>query len=172
MHPHLILAAHQKPLIKIFNGLGYSQILQLKEKTLMYWYEIIHTPVQPGIMQIADVTSRNPVKSEDNDQSTICIMATMSYVRHQADGINTVDWQSIKHHASYNQQCVSLARYIEAGFPTSKEDLLPKLRTFWTMYNDKDLYVISNVPFKEKEMLIPKKSEQSYWWGYTRPMKA
>lgn len=57
----------------------------------MYWYEIIHTPVQPGIMQIADVTSRNPVKSEDNDQSTICIMATMSYVRHQADGINTVD---------------------------------------------------------------------------------
>ena len=55
----------------------------------MYWYEIIHKPVQPGIMQIADVTSWNPLKSEDNE-STICVMATMSYVRHQADEINTV----------------------------------------------------------------------------------
>jgi len=62
--PNLILAVDHKPLIKILNDRELSlitnpRILQLKEKTLMYRYKIIHAPGKSNIMKI---TSRDPAQ--------------------------------------------------------------------------------------------------------------
>ena len=91
----LILAAKHKPLIKIFNdcerwSVRNPWLLRLKGKTVIYRYEIIHASGKSGFMKIAGVTSRNPVK--ENDQSTFCDMATISYASHMesTESISTV----------------------------------------------------------------------------------
>ena len=94
---NLNLAVDHKPLIKIFNNQELSSIsnprlLQLKEKTLLYCYKIIHVPGKSNIMKVADITSRNPVREpEENDQPTLCETAITLYTCHQAEGITAVD---------------------------------------------------------------------------------
>ena len=93
---HLILAAKHERLIKIFNdcerwSVTNPWLLRLKGKTVIYRYEIIHASGKSGFMKIVGVTSRNPVKSEENEQSTFCEMATISYASHQKDGIHRVN---------------------------------------------------------------------------------
>ena len=66
--------------------------MRLKGKTVIYRYEIIHASGKSGFMKIAGVTSRNPVKSEENDQSTFYDMATILYASHMesTESISTV----------------------------------------------------------------------------------
>ncbi len=159
---NLVLAVDHKPLIKIFNDREFSSItnprlLQLKEKTLMFRYNIIHAKGKSNIMKVADITSRNPAPDSDHpsEQPSHGDAAAVSYAYHQAEGIVAVDWKSVQHHASCDQECISLSEVISKGFPSSKEDLPPELHVYWPMREE--LYVIEGVPFKGQKMLIPKR---------------
>jgi hypothetical protein len=48
-----------------------------------------------------------------------------------------------------------VGKIIENGFPTSRNELPEEARYFWSMKDE--LYMIDNVPFKGKKMMIPKK---------------
>ena len=74
-NPNLIIAVDHQPLTKIFNDrpmetITNPRVLQLKEKTLMYHFNIIHMPVKK--MKFPDITSRNPVHSNKDDPSGVC----------------------------------------------------------------------------------------------------
>lgn len=157
--PNLIIAVDHKPLVGILNDRELSTIdnprlLQLKEKTLMYRFRIIHAPGKSEIMKIPDTTSRNPVPEVSDDISTVCEAAAISYARDQAEGINAVDWQTVQHHAAHDDECITLSTVIQNGFPKTKAELPLSAHPYWNMRED--LYVINGVPFKGNKMLIPK----------------
>ena len=159
--PDLTLAVDHKPLVNIFNERELSSItnprvLQLKEKTLMYRYNIIHVPGKSNIMRVSDVTSRYPVGSKGTPEEgeSVCEASIASFASHQANTINTVDWETIRTHAACDPECSSLAEVITQGFPTSKENLPSNLHIYWSMRED--LYTVDGVPFKGKKMLVPK----------------
>jgi len=62
----------------------------------MYRYKIIHAPGKSNIMKI---TSRDPVREPDENQSTLWETGIASYACHQAEGINAVDWRGVQHQA-------------------------------------------------------------------------
>ena len=156
--PHVILATDHQPLTRIFNDrelctIPNPRILKFKEKTLMYSYEIIHMPGKSSVMKIADITSRNPARSDllqQKDHET----AVTSFARFQGDGIGTISWQDVKDNASRDKESTLLANYITEGFPELKNHLPSEIHSFWPMRDD--LYLIDGVPFKGKKMLIPK----------------
>ena len=81
-------------------------------------------------------------------------MAITSYTCHQAEGITAVDWRSVQHQASHDQECSSLSQVIKNGFPETKAELPTELQPYWEMKDN--LYTVSGIPFKGKKMLIPK----------------
>ena len=81
-------------------------------------------------------------------------MAITSYTCHQAEGITAVDWRSIQHQASHDQECISLSQVIKNGFPETKAELPTELQPYWQMKDN--LHTVSGIPFKGKKMLIPK----------------
>lgn len=158
--PNLILAVDHKPLVKILNDRALDTItnprlLQLKEKTLMYRYNICHMPGKSNVMKIADIASRNPVHPDAYDRSSICEPTTTAYAAHNAYNAQSVDWETINTDAAIDQECIDLVNQIRNGFPHTREELAPELRLYWSMKDD--LYVVENVPFKEHKMLIPKR---------------
>ncbi len=72
----------------------------------------------------------------------------------QAEGITSVDWETIQHNAVYDQECVALCQLIQDGFPSSRNDMPTNLLCYWNMQDE--LYVVDGVPFKGKKMLVPK----------------
>ena len=65
--PNLMAVDHE-PLTKIFNDRSFEtitnpRVLQLKEKTLMYRYDICYMPGKSKTMKFPDINSRNPVQS-------------------------------------------------------------------------------------------------------------
>ena len=63
-NPNLIIAVDHQPLTKIFNDRPLETItnpassnFQLKEKTLVYQFNIIHMPGKSKIMKFPDITS-------------------------------------------------------------------------------------------------------------------
>ena len=156
--PLLILAVDHKPLTKILNDRALESIhnprlLRLKERTLMYNFNIIHVPGNSATMTIADAASRHPVDSgqpqmpDDDDQVTVASAAQ------RANEIDSITWNIIDERAAFDQECSSLIRQIQEGFPDSRNQLPHHLRTYWPMRDE--LYVIGNVPFKDHKMLIP-----------------
>ena len=155
--PHLILVVDHKPLTSIFNdselsSIDNSRVRNFKEKTLMYNYDIIYVPGKSKIMKISDITSRNPVKSDDEDDT--CELAATIFASNQGDGIESISWQTVKDHVVFDHECSLLSEYIINRFPKSKEGLPVNIRGYWTMKDN--LYLIEGVPFKGKKMLIPK----------------
>ena len=101
---------------------------------------------------MADITSRNLMPGPEEKEQTVCELAMVAYARHQADEIDTVDWRSVKHHASCDKECIALSRLIETGFPSLKDKLPPDLRVYWAMRDD--LYAIDGAHLKERRCLF------------------
>ena len=158
--PNLTAAVDHKPLIRILNNRELSSIsnprvLHLKEKTLMYLFQIVHVPGKSKKMRVADTTSRNPVNESDGtDQSSACEAATLSFAHSQAEGIKSIDWETVQHHAVHDKECIAICNTVANGFPTTKAELPIDLHPYWSM--QEELYVVDGVPFKNHKMLIPK----------------
>ena len=61
-NPNLIIAVDHQPLTKIFNDrpletITNPRVLRLKEKTLVYQFNIIHMPGKSKTMKFPDITS-------------------------------------------------------------------------------------------------------------------
>ena len=155
--PNLTLATDHKPLTRILDDrqldtICNPRLLKLKERTLMYRFKIVHVAGKSQAMSLADATSRHPTNGYDEDIEEIEAISH-AYAVHQGDSIPAVSWRKIKEAAITDEECVSLARLIENGFPERRETLSPDLRRYWAMKDD--LYLIDGVPFKDQKMLIP-----------------
>ena len=104
-------------------------------------------------MKTADAMSRHPApgsdSSEDVDEYAKAFAAT------QGDTIESVTWETVNNAASIDEECLGLVQLVLDGFPSNKASLPPHLQRYWGMRDE--LYVIGNVPFKGRKMLIPKR---------------
>ena len=152
-HPHLIIAVDHKPLIKILNDRSLDTIenprlVRIKEKTLLYNYDIIHIPGKSNTAP--DAVSRYPThlgdeETEDDGSRAFAIQ------QKPLPGIST---RQVEEVAAADEECLELCRTITNGFPRSRELLPENLRYYWSMKDS--LFVIGNIPFKGRKMLIPK----------------
>jgi len=152
-HPHLIIAVDHKPLIKILNDRSMDSIenprlLRLKEKTLMYRYEIVHVPGKSNAAP--DAASRYPTHKGDEDVGDDGSKAFATNQR-PLPGLST---KEVENAAASDEECFELCKVILDGFPASRNLLPENLRYYWPMKDS--LFVIGNIPFKGKKMLIPK----------------
>ena len=166
--PKLIVAVDHKPLTRILNDrpletIENPRLLRLKEKTLAYNYDIIHIAGKKNCGP--DAISRYPTRSaavhtrhagEDDDEThkelSRCAAA---FARSQSATLPaSITWDEVNNAAMADDECTELRNVIENGFPKMRRQLPESLRYYWSMR--KELYVIDNVSFKGRKMLIPK----------------
>ena len=98
--PNLTVAVDHQPLLKIWNDQALETIenprlLKLKEKTLMYRFEVVHVPGEKN--KVADVESRNPYKTNsDDDTSDEVEAAAISYAAHLVEDFASVAWGRVR----------------------------------------------------------------------------
>ena len=83
---------------------------------------------------------------------------TRAFAVRQAAEIESVTWRRVNEACSVDEECVSLVQLITNGFTDTKDELPEHMRKYWDMRNE--LYLIENVPFKLKKMLIPQNLRQ------------
>jgi hypothetical protein len=161
--PDLIVAVDHKPLIKILNDRSLESIenprlRSLKEKTLMYRFNIIH--IKGTTNYAADANSRYPTKSTNIDTSPTKIChdnieaSTVAFAIQQANPITNISWNTITEASTLDNEVQLLRQVIENGFPEDRENLPEILRIYWSMRDE--LYLIDGIPMKGKKILIPK----------------
>ena len=152
--PNLVVAVDHKPLTGIFNdrsleSIANPRLLRMKEKTLMYDFDIVHIE---GTANLApDATSRYPSGAFAVDD-----LCSRAYAIAQSESLPaSVTWEDINREAAIDPVCIQLREIIESGFPISRKELPEELRVFFPLRDE--LFVIENVIFKDRKMLIPKK---------------
>ena len=91
-------------------------------------------------------------EEETHEELSRCASA---YARMQsASSPDSVNWDEVNEAAMLDEECTALKNIIEAGFPKTRKELPEQLRLFWPMRSE--LYIINNVPFNGRKMLIPK----------------
>ena len=155
--PNLIVATDHKPLTRILNDrsletIDNPRLLRIKEKTLMFVYDIVHVAGKAN--QAPDAMSRYPTESVDEELNLGIEESSRAYAISQSSALpSSVSWTKVNNEAAVDNECLILKEVIQDGFPNERSMLPEELRYFWPMR--KDLYVIDNVPFKGKKMLIP-----------------
>jgi hypothetical protein len=167
--PDLVVAVDHKPLTRILNdrpleSIENPRLLRIKEKTMMFDFDIIHIPGESNMA--ADATSRYPTRScpvrhpiaweEDDDMTEEVEEFTRSYAMRQAESLpGTITWEMVKQESILDEECSRLRDLITQGFPKSRNDVPESLRHYYPMRDD--LYIIDDVIFKGRKMLIPSK---------------
>ena len=167
--PNLIVAVDHKPLTRIFNdrsleSIDNPRLLRMKEKTLMYKFDIIHVPGDTNLAP--DAASRYPTKTcptmshttldEDNVMTEDIEDFTVSHACAQIKDLpGSLTWKMINDESMLDNECARLKEIIADGFPENRDDMPADLRYFYSMRND--LYIVENTVFKGKKMLVPEK---------------
>ena len=121
----------------------------------MFNFDIIHVP---GKLHMApDATSRYPTRSaSSNSLNDYTDQYSKAYAIMQSTSLPAaVTWEDVNNEAAVDDECIRLKATIESGFPESRNELPKEMRYYWPMRDD--MFVIDNVPFKGRKMLIPKK---------------
>lgn len=151
-HPNLTVAVDHKPLISILNDraldtIANPRLIRIKEKTLMFKFEIIHVA---GVSNAApDAASRYPQRTSEETREC----ESQSLATHQKP-IPSVSTKEVDETAACDEECLGLLNTIIDGFPDLKDSLPERLKQYWPMRDD--LYVIGNTIFRGRKMLIPR----------------
>ena len=175
------VATDHKSLLRIFNDRDLDDVknprLQaLKERTLMYDFDIVHVPGKKHCGP--DATSRYPGEGGYNKEGecshhSCCILLydeeSMHANKDEIDidmaisaaanmlvghvNIPAITWDDVKMVAAADEECLSLSRLIGEGFPSTRSEIPELLRYYWNMQDD--LYVVDGVPFKDHKLLVP-----------------
>ena len=126
----------------------------MKEKTLAFNFRIVYVEGGSSAIKAANAMSRHAIDCEGGFEEYDDIeMIARAHAAHQASAIESVTWDRVKDVASTDKEYVALVNLILEGFPTAREELPDSLKRYWSMRDE--LYVIENVPFKDRKMLIP-----------------
>ena len=182
--PNLTVVVDHKPLVKILGDRSLEDIknprlFNLKEKTLMYDFQIKHVP---GKWHLGpDACSRYPA-SPSQDVSLSCLLQDL---RHQAasldisssldtncyvessvyaamsgggytEGIDVrvITWDRVKHAASHDSETNTLIPTILSGFPETKEELPNNIQPYWNIRND--LTCLDGVALYNNRIVVPR----------------
>ena len=167
----LTVAVDHKPLLKIFEDrsldkIGNPRLRNLKEKTLMYKFKIIHVP---GLKhKVADCFSRHPIGDpellrlpDDIDEAlpdteqviTSCSANSLNNLE-----IRSVTWQRVREETASDENMNELLNLIESGLPERRDDMPHPLREYYQ--HREHLYSVDNVIMYKGRIVIPPKLRQ------------
>ena len=172
---NLIIAVDHKPLLKIFSDRSLEDItnprlLNLKEKTLQFRFQIVHVP---GIRHhAADAISRHPTGESDqlllpDDIAAITPHSFLSAIRsyHEEESevcaqfnesmsiIESITFADVRIATTGDQLMSHLLELIEEGFPDSKNNLHPELKQYFQFRDN--LTTLDGVIFYRDRIVIP-----------------
>jgi len=175
---NLTVVTDHKPLVKILGDCNLDNIknprlFSLKEKTLLYRYNIKHIP---GTWHCApDACSRNPTSSvaafcasfcpcpavDDSTTSSDLHTSAESHIRAALSGVATDDpytlkaitMERVKESAQHDQEYIALLHVIEQGFPDRITSLQSMLHPYWKLRHE--LYCTNGVILYDGRVVIP-----------------
>lgn len=160
--PQLLIATDHKPLLKIFadralEDIKNQRLLRLKERSLMYRFQLTHVP--GGWHVGPDALSRYPSPTQtalvdsaglDSEIQTGALAALQSVYD---DEFQAVTWDSVKQAVSADPVMVQLVDAITKGFPDAKDKLPVSLHPYW---NVRDLVsCVDGVPMVGPRVVVP-----------------
>ena len=157
----LIVATDHKPLVGVLNDrpltdIANRRLLNLKEKTLAFRFDIIHLP---GKRNAADAASRYPATSklagisndmESNIAEDEAIAAFMSDTLCAVTNVTT--WDMVKEATASDESMRQLSSLIQNGFPEYQQ-LSPELRPYQRLSGS--LSVVDGVILAGSRLVIP-----------------
>ena len=159
----LVVATDHKPLVGILNDRPLTEIsnrrlLNLKEKTLPYQFEVIHISGKKNAG--ADATSRYPAPTTalpDAVCTSIDIAedsASLASISHALYAIsNMVTWDMIKEATSSDGLLQRLQRLIQEGFPDDCRSVDVDLRSYHRI--SESLFILDGVTMMGSRIIVP-----------------
>ena len=172
---NLIIAVDHKPLLKIFTDrkledITNPRLLNLKEKTLQFRFQIVHVP---GVRHpAADAMSRHPTGKSDqlllpDDIAAITphdiLPALRSYHEEESEVctqhsqpmsiIDSITFDDVRLATTSDQLMSHLLELIEEGFPDSRNNLHPELKQYF-QFRDR-LSTLDGVILYRDRIVIP-----------------
>ena len=172
---NLLIAVDHKPLLKIFKDRSLEDItnprlLNLKEKTLQFKFEMVHVP--GARHRAADAVSRNPTGTSDElllpddisaSFSHDFLMAIRSYQKEESEicmqhnqpcnVIESITFDDVRIATTSDPLMSRLIELIEDGFPDNKSSLHPNLKQYF-QYKD-HLTSLDGVILYRDRIVIP-----------------
>ncbi len=120
------------------------------------------TKTETTMPDISPKTSADVAKGEgvavddgDSDDEEIEQLVRSSAVHHGRGLPGSISWKDVDHESNLDDEVAELKNVMEQGFPATRNELPERLRVYHQM--KEDLYLVENVIFRGKKMLIPKK---------------
>ena len=168
----LVVATDHKSLIKLLGDRALDDIrnprlFRLKQRTLMWKYQIVHVPGKEN--HAADAASRYPSDPSPREESAVPDTLAALRVRAGADDdleaqvvasvksntstLGAVTWDRVRDGILRNADFQHLARFIQSGFPPSRDTVPEALQQYW-QYRDR-LSWVDNVILMDGRVVIP-----------------
>ena len=158
----LIVATDHKPLVGVLNDRSLTEIanrrlLNLKEKTLAFQFDIVHVPGKKNAG--ADAASRYPVPSlpvksaDSNSEDTAddeAIVASISNSLYAVTNVTT--WDMVREATASDDTMRQLSSLIQEGFPESRQ-ISPNLRPYQRISGS--LSVVDGVILAGSRLVVP-----------------
>ena len=162
----LLVVTDHKPLLKVLGNRRLEEIdnprlLSLKEKTLMYRFQIAHIPGKYN--KIPDATSCYPASpsekadthSDDEwtDIEQTAFITAMSSLSLLDESIKAVTWNRVREETASDCLMLDLYNLVQSGFDVEQETLSPELLPYCKFKDD--LSTIDGVVIYKNRVLIP-----------------
>ena len=150
----LHIQTDHRPLVKIFGSKTLDEIdnrrlINLKEKTMPWRFEIHHVPGR--LIPASDAASRSPSYRDDESSEDIATdfsslalaairvvhevedieMGLISAARSSLPIMKAVTWERVRDETSQDLYLLQLIHMSEKGFPDSPDALPPQLLPYW-----------------------------------------
>ena len=160
----LTIATDHKPLVGILNQRSLSEIdnrrlLNLKEKTLCYRFNLIHVPGRKNAG--ADAASRYPSSESPAAQrecDTFDLAGDSASLASTSSSLyavsNVVTWNMVRESTTSDPQLQHLHNLLIEGFPSDSRQLDPQLRPYHRVSSS--LYSLDGVIMMGNRIVVPK----------------
>ena len=166
----LTIATDHKPLLGILNQRSLNDIenrrlLNLKEKTMPYKFQIIHVSGTKNAG--ADTASRYPLPSSAKGVETLgdetvdiaddgSMLASMSASLQSVSNVTT--WDMVREATASDEHLINLQQVIQDGFPHDCRELAPELRPYHRISSS--LCIVDGVVLSGSRIVIPRTLRQ------------
>ena len=163
----LVVATDHQPLVGLFKKqlcqIPNPRLIKIREKTLMYTFEVVYTPGSGN--KGADAVSRNPVDSkvnligenrleeEMNDISSM-IIASLNENLNNSEQDLQVSFPSLITAIGKSELYGALQKLIVDGFPSTKSLLPSDIQRFWDV-KDRLILLSSGIILMDDRIVIP-----------------
>ena len=164
----LTIATDHQPLLGLFskqlNDISNPRLLRIREKTLMFSFDVLYIPAQKN--KGADAISRNPVNDEVsllfleeiNEQVNdipVSIIATINGMEQNSQSLDTINYIELKRAIDKDESYKKLCEHVKQGFPSIKTEICEGLQNFWDV-RDRLTVTSDNVVLMDRRIVIPK----------------